>query len=113
MPYGDANAVAAALLQLLNKPIATANFDQLRVQYAWAKAAAPLIQFCQQPRRAADRATNQLTRGNPHYAAEAAIQTQNKLNQLVAERDHWHNLVRQYESGRFIRLMKWLGKFKI
>ena len=93
VPYGDANAVAAALLQLLNEPIAPANFEQLRVQYAWAKAAAPLIQFCRQPRRAADRAASQLTRGNPHYAAEAAIQTQNKLNQLVAERDHWHNLV--------------------
>ncbi len=113
VPYGDANAVAAALLQVLNEPIAAANFDQLRVEYAWAKVATPLIQFCQQPRRAADRATSQLTRGNPHYAAEAAIQTQNKLNQLVAERDHWHNLVRQYESGRFIRLMKWLGKFKM
>lgn len=113
VPYGDANAVAAALLQLLNQPVATTHFAQLRAHYTWAKAAAPLIQFCQQPRRAADRVTSPITNGNPHYAAEANIQAQAKLNQLAAERDHWHHLVQQYESGRFIRLMKWLSKFKI
>ncbi|MCW1970386.1 MAG: hypothetical protein KIH69_019930, partial [Anaerolineae bacterium] len=106
VPYGDAEAVAAALLQLLDQPPPPAQFDQLRAHYTWANCAAPLIRMCQQPRRAADRLNHPLSQGNPHYAAEAAIAAQGQLEQLARERDQWRDLAQRYEAGRLMRLLK-------
>lgn len=54
---GDVGAVAEAILRLLETPreeFAPA-FSRARHDYAWERVAAPLIRFCQSPRRAADR----------------------------------------------------------
>lgn len=106
VPYGDAEAVAAALLQSLDQPPSLGQFAQLRAHYTWAKVAAPLIRICQQPRRAADRLDRALVQGNPHYAAEAAIAAHSQLGQLAHERDHWRDLAQRYEAGRVMRLLK-------
>lgn len=54
---GDAGAVAGAILRLLDTRRETfaSAFARARHDYAWERAAAPLIRFCEAPWRAADR----------------------------------------------------------
>lgn len=58
VPAGDAAAVAAAILRLLNDPgrlsATQARVRRVREQFEWDRALAPLIDFCRNPRPAAD-----------------------------------------------------------
>lgn len=53
--FGDDAAVADAIANLLNEPIPEARFAAARHELTWERAAAPLVAFCRQPHRAADR----------------------------------------------------------
>jgi len=91
--YEDVPQVAAALLRLLDAPKESwrAGFDQARRELTWERAARPLLDFCRQPRRAADRLALGDRLGNPFYVRELA---------------RLHGVVEGYERGRFIRFMR-------
>ncbi len=97
--YKDIAGVKQAILDILETP--TTHYQQglaaARQDLTWEKAAQPLIQFCQNPRRAADRVPNKRAAGVPYYSARIA---------------HLEMLVAGYERGKFIRLMKALHRFR-
>ncbi len=94
--------VAQAILQIIESPAEKrrANFAAARAQLTWERAAQPLIQFCQNPRRAADRQTP-LGNNLPYYDAETAARRIAELEQLT----------QAYENGKFMRLMRTLHQF--
>ncbi len=116
--YQDVDAVAAAIVTLLDEPRALRQpqFTQTQHALTWEKAAAPLIAFCQHPRRAADRAFRAqgergMVAGNPFYEAQG----QQKQTQFAAELEaarqethRWQELAQRYEQGRFMKLMRWV-----
>lgn len=113
---GDADGVAAAILRWLDVPRATleSSFVRARTDYAWERAAGPLIRFCQSPWRAADRAAGlsaPLAEPEPPAAkkdARALETAQAELAGLRDERDRLRATVTGFERGRFMRLMRWL-----
>jgi len=94
-PQADVGAVAAALDQLLRQPRAerAPNFAAARPQLDWEHAAAPLVRFCLNPRRAPDRMP-----GDPYFDPLAALR---------AERDEWRSLAEAYANGRLMRALEW------
>jgi glycosyltransferase involved in cell wall biosynthesis len=98
----DVDGVAAALLALLAQAPADRRpaFAHARQELTWERAAAPLIAYCRQPWRAADR--------QPGPPPVPAWRSAAEWRQLEQERDHWRNLAQAYERGRFIRLMSWV-----
>jgi hypothetical protein len=42
--------------------------------------------------------------GNPFYIK--------KQQELITEREHWRELVRKYQQGRFMRLMRWMHRMR-
>jgi hypothetical protein len=119
MDYERDDEVAAALLRLLEKPRADfgARFERARAELTWEKAAAPLIEFCQRPRHASDRADGDQPSPAAWEAEPFAVQRGLAPGALgtsaagQAEIARLQALVDGYERGRFIRLMKWLRNF--
>jgi hypothetical protein len=114
----DVNGVAAAILQLLAEPAHSREpaFAQARQLLSWERAARPLIDFCQQPRRAADR---QFPFPSPASVAPplpvAVKQTdahnaEAEAQQLRQELAQLQELVQGYERGRVMRLIKWFDR---
>ncbi|MFN8491950.1 MAG: glycosyltransferase family 4 protein [Caldilineaceae bacterium] len=99
----DVDQVAQAILTLLDMAPATLAeyFAAARQTLTWERAAQPLLRFCQQPHRAADREKYGAQLGNPYYAD---LQDQVKTLKSV---------VKAYESGRFIRTMRWLHGVRV
>jgi glycosyltransferase involved in cell wall biosynthesis len=97
--YENEDAVAEAILTLLNTPQKTfrKGFERARRELTWERAARPLVEFCRHPRRAPDKAALGELLGNPFYVSEIA-----RLRALV----------KGYEEGRFMRLMRWLHRLK-
>jgi hypothetical protein len=102
--YESVDGVASAIMQLLEAPSSefSRRFETARERLTWEVAARPLIAFCRHPRKAPDKVALGGDLGNPHYMA--------KLQQLIEERDHWHDLVNNYEQGRFMRIMRCLHR---
>lgn len=100
----DADAVASAILQLLDTPRESWREQFARAQRAltWERAARPLIEFCRAPRRAPDKVALGARLGNPFYVEQIA-QLQNERAQLRAERDAAQALVMAYEQRRAVR----------
>lgn len=103
VPFEDAAAVSQALLRVLDLPPETlaADFGRARAALAWERAAAPLVAFCREPRRAPDKSA----RYEPPLSPE-------ETEKLAAEAARLREIVRGYESGRFIRFMKWLHRMR-
>jgi len=97
--YEDDRAVAAAILKLLEVPKGAweERFEKARRELTWAKAARPLVEFCRHPRRAPDREMLGERLGNPYYVERLA---------------HLRAVVKGYENGRFIRLMRWVHQVR-
>jgi glycosyltransferase involved in cell wall biosynthesis len=74
VPGGDVTAAAAALRQVLTRPRAeyAAGFSAARQALTWERAAAPLLRFCREPRRAPDKLARPEGVGTPYYQAELA-----------------------------------------
>gem|GEM_PF-216174 len=108
----DTDAVAAAILQLLDTPREAwhARFERARHDLTWERAARPLIEFCRQPRRAADKVAMGAQLGNPFYV-EKMVRLQREHTQLRAERDAAQALVRAYERRRVVRFANGLVKY--
>ncbi len=98
--YEDVDGVAAAIQQLLAQPQASmrTRFAQAQAELSWERAAAPLVAFCRQPQRAADKRIQPPVTGNPYYA------------QFQTERDRLRTVVQGYEQGRVMRLLNWLNR---
>jgi hypothetical protein len=98
--YQDPEMLSRALLELLDAPRETfsAAFAEIRESLTWEQAAEPLVAFCHDPRRAADKSAGYLT----HLAAD----------ELEQEVERLRALVQGYESGRFIRFTKWLHNLR-
>ncbi len=95
--YEAVEQIAAAILAGLERPVEqwTHRFAEARTRLTWEKSAKALIRFCAAPHHAGDRDT----------ADRADIQQ--RLAQQTEEIARLRELVAGYESGRFIRLMKW------
>ena len=97
--YHDVAGVAQAILNILDSSQATyqTSLAVARAELTWEKAAQPLIQFCLNPVRAADRPKNVLM-GVPYYEQTIAQQRTElaRLKQLVSA----------YENGKFMRFMR-------
>ena len=109
--YRDVEAVASAILRVLDEPrqLRRHRFVQAQQTLTWERAAAPLIAFCQNPHRAADRATGEAL-GNPLVVQQGAAlrEAHQHTQQAQAEAARWHDLVRRYERGKFMRVMRWI-----
>lgn len=136
--YGDDEAVARAILRLLDEPRGerAAQFARAREALTWERGAEPLAAFCRNPHRAADRPARGPAAGSPFHnaaldaavadlrgrldASDAALRAAEadararadadaaRAEALARERDQARALVRGYEAGKFIRFMKWL-----
>jgi glycosyltransferase involved in cell wall biosynthesis len=98
--------VAAAILELVETPkhnLDTA-FAQARAQLTWEQAAQPLIRYCRQPWRAADRQVWRDLAANSTNQLERAL----LLDQIQRQAD----LIAAYERGAFMRTMRALGTLK-
>lgn len=98
----DVDAVAAAILRLLDVPreLWRERFDRARRDLTWERAARPLIEFCRAPRRAPDKIALGAQLGNPFYVEQ--------ITQLQAERDAAQTLVKAYERRKVVRLLNQL-----
>ncbi len=94
--YEDVEGVAAAMIDLLAHGASATGFDVAARDMTWQRVAEPLIAYCRNPWRSADKGGD---RYNPSLWA-----------QLEQERAHWEALVNAYESGRFMRAMNWIER---
>ena len=97
--YQDVSGVTQAILNILDgsQEEYQTSLAVARAELTWEKAAQPLIQFCLNPCRAADRQLDSLT-GVPYYK-ETLARHQVEVARLK-------RLVAAYENGRFMRLMR-------
>lgn len=97
--YEDTDAVAQAIAaQLGDMPAAqVAGFAEARQALSWETVLQPLIRFCTQPQRAADRPSD-FAQHTPRFPIRDTL-----VHERIAELEA---LVSAYENGRFIRLMK-------
>jgi glycosyltransferase involved in cell wall biosynthesis len=102
--YGDVTGVVAAIRQMVNgnKSYYQTSLAAARRELTWENMARPLIQFCQNPQRAADHPLSPA--GVPYYKTVLARQ-QRDIARLEA-------LVQGYENGRFMRLMRTLHEWR-
>jgi len=103
--YHDVDSVAQAILAVLREPSTQYqnNLSQARQTLTWEQTAQPLIHFCQNPRRAADRQAA-MPGGVPYYSQ--------LLAQSQAEAARLQQLVVGYENGRFIRFMQAVHRWR-
>lgn len=99
----DVSGVATALLRLLDEaPAARApGFDQARHELTWSRAAAPLIAFCQAPRRAPDRAD----------WLPQPVNLEPALAQAQADAAYWRDLAERYAQGRIMRMLHTMDRW--
>lgn len=103
---GDVEAVAEALLRLLDEPDARAarrsSFQAAAAELTWDVVARPLVRFCQQPRLAADK----LAGYRPGWAAnDELLRLRSELEEARARERELADRVAAYERGRFMRFM--------
>ena len=89
--YQDVDGVVRAIRDILeDRSPYEAGFARARGELTWENAAEPLIRFCRNPRRAADREAGVQFGINHH---------ERKIRELESQ-------VLAYQSGRFMRLMR-------
>jgi glycosyltransferase involved in cell wall biosynthesis len=96
--YQDVDGVMAAIAAILNgsKEAFQRSLTAARHDLTWEKAARPLIEFCLNPRRAADRPTA-APYGVPYY--------EHLLQREQREKERLRELATGYENGRVMRLL--------
>jgi glycosyltransferase involved in cell wall biosynthesis len=102
--YHDVSGVVAAIRHILNggKADYQTSLAMARRDLTWERVVQPLIQFCINPRRAADHVVSPL--GVPYYKMRMDRQ-QREMDRLAA-------LVQGYENGRFMRLMRTIQQWR-
>lgn len=106
--YGDVKAVSQALLKLLDLPRAVfaSAFHNARASLTWERAADPLIAFCRNPHRAADKVAGYRPLWDAGILEKLCADQHTELERL-------RSLVRGYESGRFIRFTRWVRNLRL
>jgi glycosyltransferase involved in cell wall biosynthesis len=101
--YQDVDGVVAAIRQMVNgsRTDYQTSLAAARRELTWENMAQPLIQFCLNPRRAADHVAGPV--GVPYYGVYMELQRR-EIAKLEA-------LVQGYENGRFMRLMRILHQW--
>ncbi len=96
--YEDDAGVASALLRLLERPRAAfaEQFEAARAGLTWESGAEPLVRFCRHPRRAPDK-------GRLPSAGGDCREQEMEIARL-------RDVIAGYESGRFIRFMRWVHR---
>ncbi len=104
-PPGDAHAVASALLTLVDEPASARldGFTRARAELTWEHAAAPLLAFCRNPQRAADRVAPSWQIAQPD--AEERQRLHDEIAGLRAQ-------VQGYEQGRVMRALRGVDQLK-
>ncbi len=98
--FGDDGGVADAIASLLDEPIPGSLFGTARQALTWEHAAAPLVAFCREPRRAADR--------RPSAARE-----QGGLLPEPNRSPSAHQAgVARYETESLIQVARWVGSLR-
>lgn len=101
--YEDVAGAARAIAALLDEPRGARRERFLAAQDAlrWERVAQPLIRFCRAPWRAADRPAGSAggMPGNPSYPIE-------EMERQAAEIEQLRALVRGYEQGKLMRLVR-------
>ena len=97
----NVDAVAQAIADLIDENPVTREdgFAKARHDLSWERAVEPLIRFVCNPQRAADRPDSYAT-GSPRFRTDGTLPWE-RIIEL-------ENLVAAYESGKFMRLMRWL-----
>ena len=108
VPPDDVEAVAAAILRLLDTPDLrrsySERFKNVRPELTWERVCEPIARFCIRPQFAADRESG--------LAPTLSYGFEEPSQQLASELERLRSVVDGYESGRFIRFMAWLGSFR-
>ena len=97
--YKDIESVAAAILKHLEYPPDRdeIGYTQAIQDLSWNSVAQPLIDYCRNPWHAADK---------------GGVYNPGMWAQMQHDREYWEELVKGYESGYYIRGMKWLNQRK-
>jgi glycosyltransferase involved in cell wall biosynthesis len=110
VPPVDDQAVAKAILRLLDEPAGSraAAFARARAELSWERVAAPLLNFCEVPRRAADRESSR-----PAFCSQMESDLAGRIMDLEQQQrlqeteiGYLRHLVQGYEQGKFMRLMR-------
>ncbi len=109
VPIGDVSGVANAIITCLDmgdteRAQAAAQVQQ---ELSWEQALGPLVQFCLNPKRAADRPLGQSQMGNPFYT-DQIHHWQVEADRAQTARQALQSQVDAYAQGRFMRLMRWV-----
>lgn len=103
--YEDVEGVVQAIRNIVGNGPASyqAGLAAARQELSWERAARPLIQFCQNPRRAPDRHGRRAGRV-PYY--------ERRLKRMERRVEEMERLVKGYESGRVMRLLNSLHRLR-
>jgi glycosyltransferase involved in cell wall biosynthesis len=104
--YQDAKGVAEAILYLLSRSRNefAEGFARAQEVLSWELGAQPLVRYCQNPRRAADKGVCDDWQGTK-FAMDQIVHQQQEIALLRSR-------IAGYEAGRFIRFTKWLHDTK-
>lgn len=108
VPPNDEEAVAAAIGRLLGAPgLGTAfqeRFDRVRPQFTWERVCEPITRFCEMQQLAAQDA--------PGMSSAGGCGRTRLMTEKEEEITRLRALVAAYESGRFMRLMRWVHRWR-
>ena len=128
VPVGDVASVAQAIHTILAKGerIPKSSLGRVRAKYSWEEVLSPLIRFCHNPNRSLDREKMGSELGNPlHIETTRELERwrQHAANLMIVRDDlvqdyakldfenrRLKDLVEQYRSGRFIKMMESLDR---
>lgn len=110
--YEDVDGVAAAIMQLLDESPAQrqGQFRQAQTTLTWERAVQPLLKFCKNPRRAADR--EQVRDNPPYYRNKGQVDLHDLSQRQQQDIEHLQRLIHGYESGKFISVMRSLHRLR-
>jgi len=108
---GDSAGFASAIVMLLNRPRgwASEGFAQAQQRFTWDRAASRLVDYCRKPTRAPDK-RDRAYRDRYLMLGVGPLGSYDEVGMLRQDRDQLRAQLEAYESGRFIRLMRWLSK---
>lgn len=116
---GDVAGWANALLDLADRRDAaewSAQFQAAQSHFAWPIALKPLLDFCRQPRYAADKRQRVAKTAATSAGGPGVRYRMDELDRVVAEKNshiaHLENLIQRLENGRVMRLLRMINRLR-
>jgi glycosyltransferase involved in cell wall biosynthesis len=107
---GDAAGFAQALLELTSQPNPrgryAAAFAEVRPSFTWEQALTPLLAFCRNPHHAPDH--KHRVPGGQYQQHNHLAQIEATIHEKNAHIAELEDLIRRLESGRLMRLLRWI-----